>query len=83
MADDGERSGERADGDRRDDGDEPDRNGGPGFKEYLKLLETILVSLLLFAGLMRGCASCQEKNPVTGEPIQKAPPPPPAPAPPQ
>jgi len=53
---------------------------GPSFKDYLKLGATFLVALLLFAGIVRGCASYQDKNPLTGEPLQKeTPPPPPSP----
>ena len=78
-----------------DEGERGERNGGDdsgegrgklsGLKDYLKLGATILVSLLLFAGFMRGCSACQKKNPITGEEIQQppAPPPPPQAPPPQ
>jgi hypothetical protein len=91
MADDGEReqrqqspdeSGEGGK-DRQEDVDES-ASRDPSFRAYLKLFGTILISLLLFAAIMRGCAACQDKNPLTGEPTeQQAPaPPPPPPAPP-
>lgn len=73
---------------QRDEGtsEEESREGRgklSGLKDYLKLGATILVSLLLFAGFMRGCSACQDKNPITGEQIQKPAPPPPPPAAPQ
>lgn len=95
MADDGEREQERRDsegegkaGRKADKPDEDADNGSPrdpSFRAYLKLFGTILVSLLLFAAIMRGCAACQDKNPITGEPTEQQvpapPPPPPAPPP--
>lgn len=69
---------------KREEQADADAPKDPSFRAYLKLFATILVSLLLFAGLMRGCAACQDKNPITGEPTeqQAPPPPPPPPAPP-
>ena len=67
-----------------DDDSDSGRANGPGLKDYLKLGGTILITLLLFTGFVRGCAACQKKNPLTGEEIQQpAPPPPPPAAPPQ
>lgn len=67
--------------DREDGGDqEEERAGGVSFGDLAKLGGTILVTLIIFAALLRGCAGCQDKNPLTGEPVKKeqpAPPPPP------
>ena len=65
---------------KQDKADAP-QAGAPSFKDYLKLGATFLVALLLFAGVIRGCASYQDKNPLTGEPLQKETPPPPPPPP--
>lgn len=62
-----------ADNNDADDG----QAAGPGFKAYLKLFLVIFVSLLLFAAVLRGCAACQKKNPLTGEPTMQPVPPPP------
>jgi hypothetical protein len=65
-------------GDDKDDGE----NGGVAgdrdlaWRAYLKLAATMLITLILFAGILRGCAACQQKNPITGEStMQPAPPP--------
>ena len=96
MADDGDRDQEKRDSQQGEGSAEgkagkSDEDAGdgsakdPSFRAYLKLFGTILVSLLLFAAIMRGCAACQDKNPLTGEPTQQQapapPPPPPAPPP--
>ena len=68
-----------------DDNDREDQNGENGdepgearvrapMMEYVKLAATILVTLLVFTLLVRGCASCQTQNPFTGEPLRTAPP---------
>lgn len=43
-------------------------------REYLKLAGTILLTLIVFTLVIRGCASCQSQNPFTGEPIRQVPP---------
>lgn len=69
------------DKDRKDDKDDGDNDGPVGgrdlaWRAYLKLAATLLITLILFAAILRGCASCQQQNPVTGEPTtQPAPPP--------
>ncbi len=77
MADDDDK---RKDDDDDDD-DKPDvpKRDLTG-KALLKMMGVMLVSLLLFGGVVRGCASCQGTNPLTGEEIPEAPPPPPPPA---
>ena len=66
-----------------DDDNQQDQNGndedagtqpGISFADLAKLGLTILVTLIVFAGLVRGCASCQKKNPFTGEPTRHLPP---------
>lgn len=72
-----DREDEKNDGKKDDDGkDGPVGGRDLAWRAYLKLAATMLVTLILFAAILRGCASCQQQNPVTGEPTtQPAPPP--------
>ena len=68
-----------ADDDDNNNNENGDENGREqpvraSFRELAKLAGTILITLIIFAGLLRGCASCQTKNPLTGEPIRQVPP---------
>ena len=63
----------------QDDNNDQDANGPEqpvraSFRELAKLAGTILITLIIFAALVRGCASCQSENPFTGEPIRQVPP---------
>ena len=44
------------------------------FRELAKLAGTILITLIVFTAILRGCASCQSQNPISGEPIRQVPP---------
>lgn len=77
MADDDD---DKRDDDNGDDDEQEAPKPDLAGKAYLKLFATMLVALLLFAGLVRGCAACQSQDPLTGEKISEpAPPPPPPP----
>lgn len=72
---------ERGDDKERSDKDDGGQEGPVGSRDlawraYLKLAATMLITLILFAAILRGCASCQQQNPVTGEPTQQPAPPP-------
>jgi hypothetical protein len=62
--------------DKNDSGDGPIGGRDLAWRAYLKLAATMLITLILFAAILRGCASCQQQNPITGEPTQQPAPPP-------
>jgi hypothetical protein len=64
--------------DRGDDQEGRDRRVSQPASHYLKLGATFLLTLIIFTALVRGLASCQDKDPFTGEPVAPPPPPPPA-----
>jgi hypothetical protein len=72
------RDDEKERSDDKDDGGQDGPVGGRdlAWRAYLKLAATMLITLILFAAILRGCASCQQQNPVTGEPTQQPAPPP-------
>ncbi len=61
----------------KDEKDGPIGGRDLAWRAYLKLAATLLLTLIVFAALLRGCASIQGSNPITGEPTQQAAPPPP------
>lgn len=73
-----ERQGTEGMGDS-DEGDSELGKGDLSWRAYLKIAATVLLTLILFALLLRACAGVSASDPITGEPTtqsEEQPPPP-------